>query len=116
MELSLEQRNWLEQIAAEMQESLGSVVRADGHAKTFDELEDECVAMGDWLTAKILEKRMAGRPMGEDAPACPECQRPGERRVEDEVRLMQTTRGEVAWLEATWFCRRCRRSFFPSVG
>jgi hypothetical protein len=35
---------------------------------------------------------------------------------DDEVRVLQTDRGEVAWMEPTFECRHCRRSFFPSLG
>jgi hypothetical protein len=116
MKLSAERRRQLEQIAAEVQEILGGPVAADGRAKTFDELEDECVEVGDWLTSQVLQKRLAARGMGEEAPCCPDCQHVGERLPDDEVHVLQTSRGEVAWTEAAWFCRRCRRSFFPSVG
>jgi hypothetical protein len=116
MNLSAERRRRLEQIAAEMQEMLGPPVETDGRAKTFDELEDECVAVGDWLTAQVLQRRVAARGVQEDSPCCPECQHVGEHLPDDEVHVLETSRGEVAWTEAAWFCRRCRRSFFPSVG
>ncbi len=116
MKLSAEQRRRLEAIAGDMQEMLGSNVRADGRAKTFDELEDECVAVGDWLTSQVLQGRVAAQGVVDESPCCPDCQRPGERLPDDEVRILQTSRGEAAWSEAVWFCRPCRRSFFPSVG
>lgn len=116
MDLSSEQRRRVEAILSELQEVLGSNVRADGRAKTFDELEDECVEVGDWLTSQVLQRRVATADVTHGSPCCPDCQRPGERLPDDEVRLLQTSRGEAAWSEAGWFCRPCRRSFFPSVG
>jgi hypothetical protein len=116
MILSTEQRARLKQVAAEVQEILGGPLWADGQAKTFDELEGECVEVGDWLTSQVLQGRVGARTGAEDACCCPSCQQPGERLSEAEVRILQTTRGEAAWNEAAWFCRRCRRSFFPSIG
>ena len=116
MNLSLEQQARLKQIAAEVQETLGGPLGVDGRAKTFDELEGECVEMGDWLTSQVLQARVAARSGAEDACSCPDCQRAVERLPDDEVRILQSSRGETAWNEAVWFCRRCRRSFFPSVG
>jgi uncharacterized protein with PIN domain len=116
MNLSLEQRRRAEAIVRELQEILGSNVRNDGRAKTFDELEDECTEVGDWLTSQVLERRVATRNPADEPACCPDCQQPGCRLSDDEVRILQTSRGEAAWSEAGWFCRRCRRSFFPSVG
>ena len=116
MTLSLEQQRKVQAIVVELQEMLGPGVRQDGRAKTFDELEDECIKVGDWVTSQVLQQRVAAGGRIDESPCCPDCQRPGERLPDDEVRLLQTSRGEAAWCEAVWFCRRCRRSFFPSVG
>lgn len=55
MKLSIEQRQRLEELSRELQEILGANVRAVGRAKTFEELEDECVEVGDWLTSQVLQ-------------------------------------------------------------
>jgi hypothetical protein len=115
MKLSSEQRRQMDVIIGELREILGSNVCSDGRPKTFDELEEECVEMGDWLTSQVLQQRVATRGTTEESPCCPECQRPGVRLSDDEVRILQTSRGEAVWSEAGWFCRRCRRSFFPSI-
>jgi len=99
-----------------MQDILGSNVWSDGRAKTFDELEGECTEVGDWLTSQVLQRRVATPSATDEPPCCPDCQQPGELLPDDEVRIVQTSRGEAAWSEAGWFCRRCRRSFFPSLG
>lgn len=116
MSLSIQQQARLKQVAAEVQEMLGGPLWADGRAKTFDELEGECVEAGDWLTSQMLQARVASRSGAEGSCYCPDCQEAGERLRDDEIRILQTSRGEAAWHEAAWFCRRCRRSFFPSVG
>ena len=116
MKLSAEQRCRVEALIDQLQDVFGSNVGSDGRAKTFDELEGECTEVGDWLTSQVLQRRVATRDPTDESPCCPDCQQPGERLPDDEIRLLQTSRGEAAWSEAAWFCRRCRRSFFPSLG
>jgi len=115
MSLSASKKERLKQIAAEVQEILGGCAHADGRPMTFSELEDECTEAGDLLTAGVIERRVAERETPQDS-CCPSCQRPGTRLLDDEVRVLQTDRGEVAWMEPVFFCRSCRRSFFPSLG
>ena len=115
MGLSSSQRQRLQELAAEVQEIVGGCLHPDGRPMTFAELEDECIEAGDLLTAAMLQQRVAERPCPAEAPCCPTCNRAGERE-EDEPRLVQTDRGEVSWLEPSYYCRYCRRSFFPSDG
>jgi hypothetical protein len=116
MSLSSNTKERLKQIAAEMQEILGGCVHPNGRPMTFSELEEECLEAGDLLTAGVIERRVAQRETPQDGGCCPSCQRPGTRLLDDEVRVLQTDRGEVAWTEPAFFCDRCRRSFFPSLG
>jgi hypothetical protein len=116
MSLSASNRERLKQIAAEVQEILGGCVHSDGRPMTFSELEDECIEAGDLLTAGVIEQRIAQREAPQEECCCPSCQRPGARLPDDEVRVLQTDRGDVAWMEPAFFCRHCRRSFFPSLG
>jgi hypothetical protein len=116
MGLSASKRERLKQIAAEVQEILGGCLHADGRPMTFSELEDECIEAGDLLTAGVIERRVAQRETAQDECCCPSCQRPGVRLPDDEVRMLQTDRGEVGWMEPTFYCRDCRQSFFPSHG
>jgi hypothetical protein len=118
MSLSASRRERLKQIVAEVEEILGGCVHPDGRPMTFSELEDECIEAGDLLTAGVIERRVTQRETPQDGCCCPSCQRPGTRlpEDEDEVRVLQTDRGEVAWREPIFECRHCRRSFFPSLG
>ena len=116
MSLSASKKERLKQIAAEVQEIMGGCVRPDGRPMTFSELEDECIEAGDLLTAGVIERRVAQRETSQDGWCCPSCQRLGTRLPDDEVRVLQTDRGEVAWMESAFFCRYCRQSFFPSLG
>lgn len=83
----------------------------------FVELEDEACEIGDALATALMEETLAeqaAQSSTEETACCPNCQRPG-RREEPEPRLVQTRRGEVAWNESSYYCRRCRQAFFPSV-
>jgi uncharacterized protein YbaR (Trm112 family) len=82
---------------------------------TFAELEDACIEAGDFMTALMTQEQIANRPPPEATACCPTCQQTGEPLAEQEARVLQTDRGEVSWLESTFYCRRCRRSFFPSI-
>jgi hypothetical protein len=115
MGLSTTQRKRLQEIAREVREIVGGCVHPDGRPMTFAELEDECVEAGDLLASTMLEQRVTQREPPHEPPACPTCHRPTEANP-DEPRVLQTDRGEVSWMESTFHCRHCRRSFFPSLG
>ncbi len=114
MGLSATQRQRLEEIAQEAKEIVGGCLHPDGRPMTFAELEDECIEAGDLLTAVMLQTRVAQRQPPDQPPCCPTCDRRGDTSP-DEPRVLQTDRGEVSWMEPTYYCRHCRRSFFPSV-
>jgi hypothetical protein len=116
MGLSSTQRRRLQEIAVEVKEIVGGCLHEDGRPMTFAKLEEECIEAGDLLTAAVLQQRVAGRERPREAPCCPTCQRSGRPNAEDEPRVLETDRGEVAWLESSYYCRHCRRSFFPSLG
>ena len=115
MGLSAAQRERLQEIASEAREIVGGCLHSDGRPMTFAELEDECIEAGDFLTTAMLQERVTGRQSSEEAACCPTCDRQGTRCT-DEPRVLETNRGEVSWLEASYYCRYCRRSFFPSLG
>lgn len=114
MELSVTQRERLKELVEEVKAVFCESSSLDGRPKTFSELEEECIRAGDWLTAAVLEARVAARMSLKTVPCCPRCHREGEQEP-DEPRVLQTDRGEVSWLEPAYHCRHCRRSFFPSV-
>ncbi len=114
MELSLSQRERLEEIAREAKEIVGGCLHADGRPMTFAELEDECIEAGDLMTSAMLGQRVTERQQPRQ-PGCPTCGRQGAPGP-DEPRVLQTDRGEVEWMEPTYHCSHCRRSFFPSLG
>jgi hypothetical protein len=116
MALSTEDRKRLRELGGEIRKILGGAVRDDGTSKTFDELERDSIEVSDLIGSTMLEANVRD---GEQPPGtcrCPKCDRLCPRQEEAEPRVLQTDRGEVSWLEAEFFCRRCRRSFFPSDG
>ena len=68
MKLSSAPRRRVEAIVVELQEVFGSNVGAEGRAKTFEELEDECVEVGDWLTSQVLQRRVVTGGTTDEAP------------------------------------------------
>ncbi len=115
MTLSANQRERLQEIAREATEIVGGCLHPDGRPMTFAELEDESIEAGDLLTSAVLENRVTQRQPPQQPPCCPTCDRQGEPGP-DEPRVLQTDRGEASWMEPTYHCRHCRRSFFPSLG
>ena len=116
MELSVNQRERLREIAAEAKEIVGGCLHSDGRPMTFAELEDECIEVGDLLSSAMLQQRVGEREPLQQPPCCPTCGRQTNLNPDAEPRVLETDRGEVEWLERTYYCGHCRRSFFPSLG
>src|SRR3989442_12496784 len=102
----------LAQIAAE----LGREVYPDGlpRGTKFSELEALAGALGDEIARHLIETHV--QDQAEDWPEaelgeCPLCGGPA-RKAPDEPRVVQSTRGDVAWKERVAHCPRCRRAFF----
>lgn len=106
-----------DQLMEELTELFASAENVDGSWKTFDQMELAANKVGDRvsqrLAQKSLDRSLACKP---EAPRCPKCDQPGCRRDDPDPRVIQTSRGEVQWNEDEYFCRKCRKSFFPSDG
>jgi hypothetical protein len=83
-----------------------------GTQSLFATLEDAAVEVGDSITREVLQQQLAAQP--EVDGHCPTCGEAGLRKQERQ-RSIQTRRGSVDVAEVECYCRRCRRSFFPSV-
>jgi uncharacterized protein with PIN domain len=103
------------ELMKELAELLASAENSDGSFKTFDQMELAANAIGDqvttMLTQKCLEKALASKS---HTHRCPKCNRVGDPLEEPDPRVLQTSRGEVQWNEDEYFCRKCRKAFFPS--
>ena len=83
-------------------------------------IEDTIKAIRQVLTEKMLDEALqrqantvADRPT--DFQCCPKCGQEVEPDPDrDDDRRHQTDVGEAEWREPATYCRRCRRSFFPS--
>lgn len=83
------------------------------------EIEDLILAVREVFSEKMLDAALARQAASQDkapvaARTCPGCQQPLACADSNE-RIMATRAGEAEWAEPEGYCRRCRRSFFPSV-
>src|SRR5262245_24999347 len=88
------------------------------------ELEDVVLAVREVISenmlAQALERQAATEV--EQRPAeyqtCPKCGRPVTKKPDKDQtpqpRNVLTRAGEAEWVEPEQYCRKCRRSFFPS--
>lgn len=84
----------------------------EGPQALFETLEDAAVEVGDAFTRELLQQQLAAQ--AEVDCHCPTCGAAGLRKQERQ-RSIATRRGPVDVAEVECYCRRCRRSFFPSV-
>lgn len=87
-------------------------------AGTFRDLEELTAEIGDEFGRQLCENELrdrARRASGVAHAECPEC---GTLcpRGESEPMVLEGLRGEMAFCQPSYFCQRCRRSFFPSGG
>lgn len=117
MALSSEDRKRAKELAQELVKITGGRFKSDGKSKTFAEIEDEAIEVGDLITSLAINEAAEQAP---DAPAhcrCPECGAVPRRNGpdDDEPVILQTDRGDIDFVTEGYYCRRCRRSFFPSA-
>jgi len=82
------------------------------------DIEDLLLDVRQILTEEMLAQGLARQAAALDraphvARCCPTCQQPLACDGRNE-RILQTRAGEAQWAEPEGYCRRCRRSFFPS--
>ena len=85
-------------------------------AGTLVDLEDLTSQIGDEFARQLCENELtsrAGRAAKLEECECPHCGLLCPRGQPEPV-VLQGLRGEVAFSQPSYFCRRCRRSFFPS--
>jgi hypothetical protein len=87
----------------------------------LSEIEDTILAIRHVLSEKMLDEALQRQANTvPERPAawqcCPKCGKQVEDRHKEDAdpRLLQTRMGEAEWLEPETYCRKCRRSFFPS--
>jgi len=99
----------VEQLAGEHQRELAA-------AGTLVDLEELTAEIGDEFGRQLCETELtnrAERATKLEHCECPECGSLCPRGQPEPV-VLQGLRGEVAFSQPSYFCPRCRRSFFPS--
>jgi uncharacterized protein with PIN domain len=101
----------------ELAELFAAAENEDGSFRTFDQMELAANEIGDRVTTMVAQKSLNQALAAKGTvPRCPKCRQPGCRLEDPDPRIVQTSRGEVQWNEDEYFCRKCRKSFFPSDG
>ncbi|MEX1028189.1 MAG: hypothetical protein WD049_09325 [Candidatus Paceibacterota bacterium] len=116
MAISGKDRKRAEELALELLKITGGRFKSDGTSKTFDEIEERAIEVGDLVTSLAIGE---AAKQADQVPECrcPQCGAVPKRPSEDDTEpiVLQTDRGEVDFLTEGYYCRRCRRSFFPSA-
>lgn len=99
----------VEELAREYQQDLAV-------AGTLVDLEELTCRIGDEFARQLCESELASRAQqaAVEQCECPECGAQCPRGPAEPV-VLQGLRGEVGYNQPSYFCRRCRRSFFPSL-
>lgn len=98
-----------EQLARDHQQELAA-------AGTLVDLEELTAEIGDEVGRQLCENELTNRSERAaklEQCACPQC---GTLcpRGDAEPTVLQGLRGEVAFNQPSYYCTRCRRSFFPA--
>ena len=110
-------QRWLKRAEAAYQRMFDS-----GELTTLTEREDVACLIAKELAAFLIEEHLAGdaqvRPAKEQPPACPKCQKAGQRVTRPKEKLperpMTTRAGEVVLRREQWHCPHCRVLFFSA--
>lgn len=83
----------------------------------FTELEEDACQLGDALACEVMQQVLQTQADVDHPETSCECSVCGRNGQLDDVqpRVVQTRRGNVTWKEPRYFCKHCRKAFFPSV-
>jgi hypothetical protein len=108
-ELKQRVRKFVDELLAEQ-----ARVTAKPGVALFTTIEDLACELGDTFAQEVMRYEAAHR----DEPphyCCPQCGQLGQRKGEEE-RVITSCRGPVEVIDVECYCKRCRKSFFPSRG
>jgi len=108
-----ELRGEIRQFAERLLAKHGLVANTPGVA-LFTLIEDVGRELGDTLAQEVI-RHQAVQQTSSPVHCCPQCGEPGLRKNESS-RTVATCRGPVEIPEIECYCKRCRKSFFPSLG
>ncbi len=104
-------KSMIEAVAREYQEELAA-------AGTLVELEELTCRVGDEVARQLCERELVDRgrrAAGAEHCECPHCGAMCSQGEPEPV-VLQGLRGAVGYSQPSYYCRRCRRSFFPAGG
>ena len=87
-------------------------------AGTFVDLEELACQIGDELAREFCQQvlnQQAKEAAKEETAVCPDCGSDCPAGPPEPV-VLDGLRGELTYNQPSYFCRRCRRSFFPDGG
>ena len=89
--------------------------RSQGKQATFDQIESSAMEVGLKLARQLMQHEVAVEESDEAETApCPRCQRSCPRCGPIQKRDLLTEAGQVEFTRRGYYCKPCRKSFFPS--
>ena len=110
MATSNELQRRIKEFAQQLREEIGELEGNENEC-WMDVVEDIAVEVGDSLATAVVEDQTLAQSR-EFEGCCPQCGQQGDERG-DRPRHLETRRGPVTINEPEYYCRRCRKSFFP---
>lgn len=86
--------------------------------KMLSDLEDDSCELGDAIACELLSQILQDQAEVDHPDGscpCTVCGKMGKRKKGARPRQVQGRRGDIAWHEPEYFCKSCRKSFFPSI-
>lgn len=119
MAISPELRQRVREVAGVLQKELYGDSGSPEFETRFTKIEDDTTEIGDAIACELLSGVMqahADHAAGRLGTAC-ECSVCGRNAARDDIqpRVVQARRGEATWREPRYFCKFCRKAFFPAV-
>ena len=100
----------------ELADELEEVSWEDDFVSPFAAIESQGAQLGDLLAQELgaqMSRKQNEKRLPDSQCACPQCRSPGDLKKLLN-REIQTTRGTTELTEPEYYCKKCRRSFFPS--
>jgi hypothetical protein len=117
MAVSREIQQQIEEVARQVRQKFyGGRGAPQSGTILFEKLENDAAELGDAMAREIMQQVLETQAEDDHPKAiceCSVCRRDG--KLDDvQVRVVQTRRGQVRWPEPRYFCKHCRKAFFPS--
>lgn len=117
MAISSEMRQQIEEVAKQVRRKFyGGRGAPQSGTILFEELEDHAAELGDAVACEIMQQVLQQQAEDDHPEKTCECSVCGRYGKLDDVQLrgVRTRRGEVKWKDPRYFCKSCRKAFFPS--